>query len=344
MTKIAVLSNSMSAGGAERVANLLVKNLVEKGLDLSLIVVNDSLNDVIDINSPIFSLNRKTKTNLIRNIQTVSNFRKALKSIKPDILIANCEYPELLSCVSKRGIRIIVVEHTTSPWTFLPKLGWLIRAILKLRSVEWVSVAPNIRIWPFNQIPEHIPNYFFTVGTNILVSQQTRIQRLVFIGRLTREKNPEFFIRVCKESGLPGLVVGSGPLESQLRNISDELKIELDYAGFTPSPWDHCRDGDILIVPSLWEGDGLVVLEALSLGFPILLADIPDLRRFKLPNLNYFSMAHSDPKNCSNLADQISKQINNYQSLIPSSEYRNSILNERETESITRKWLQLLLN
>lgn len=343
MTKVAILSNSMSAGGAERVANLLVKNLVEKGLDVSLIVVNDSLNDVIDIESPVYSLNRKPKTNIFRNLQTVSNFRKALKSIKPDILIVNCEYPELLSCFIKRGIRTIVVEHTTSPWTFLPKLGWLIRAILKLRSAEWVSVAPNIRIWPFNQIPEHIPNYFFTASKNGLVSQQTTIQRLVFIGRLTREKNPEFFIRVCKESGLPGLVVGSGALESQLKNLSDELKIDLEFTGFIPGPWDLCRDGDVLIVPSMWEGDGLVVLEALSLGFPILLADIPDLRRFKLPNLNYFSMAYSDPINCTNLADQISKQIINYQSLIPNSEYRNTILNEREPESITRKWLHLLL-
>jgi glycosyltransferase involved in cell wall biosynthesis len=344
MTRIAVLSNSMSAGGAERVANLLVKNLVEKGLEVSLVAVNDSPIDLIDINSRVYSLHRNPKAHVIRNFQIISNFRKSLKTIKPDILIVNCEYPELLSCFANRNIRTIVVEHTTSPWRFLPKFGWLIRAILKLKSVEWVSVAPDITIWPFNQIPKYIPNYFFTSSKNILVSQQTKIRRLVFIGRLTPEKNPEFFLKVCKESSLPGLVIGSGALEAQLKKLSDRLKINVEYTGFTPTPWDFCRDGDVLIVPSKWEGDGLVVLEALSLGFPILLADIPDLRRFKLPNLNFFSMAHSDPENCTDLADRLTKQLNSYQNLIPNLEYRNMVLKERESESITRKWLHLLLN
>jgi glycosyltransferase involved in cell wall biosynthesis len=344
MTRIAILSNSLSAGGAERVANLLSKNLVEKGLDVSLVAVNDSPIDVIDIDCQVYSLHRKPKANVFRNFQTISSFRKYLKSIRPDVLIVNCEFPELLSCFTNRKLRIIVVEHTTSPWRFLPKLGFVVRTILKLKSVEWVSVAPDIRIWPFNQIPKHIPNYFFTSSKNILVSQQTKIRRLVFIGRLTPEKNPEFFLKVCKESSLPGLVVGSGALEPQLKKLSDRLKITVDYTGFTPTPWDFCRDGDLLIVPSKWEGDGLVVLEALSLGFPILLADIQDLRRFKLPNLNYFSMAHSDPENCTELADRLTKQLNSYQNLIPNLEYRNLVLKQRESESITRKWLHLLLN
>jgi glycosyltransferase involved in cell wall biosynthesis len=43
-----------------------------------------------------------------------------------------------------------------------------------------------------------------------------------------------------------------------------------------------------VVVPSEYEGDGMVVAEAILRGYPVLLADNPDLRRFALPELNYF--------------------------------------------------------
>ena len=43
----------------------------------------------------------------------------------------------------------------------------------------------------------------------------------------------------------------------------------------------------MLIVPSAWEGDGLVVIEAIQREIPILISDISDFRRFHLPNKNY---------------------------------------------------------
>ena len=47
------------------------------------------------------------------------------------------------------------------------------------------------------------------------------------------------------------------------------------------------KAGDLLVVPSKFEGDGLVVLEGMQRRVPMLLADIEAFRRFKLENQFY---------------------------------------------------------
>jgi glycosyltransferase involved in cell wall biosynthesis len=342
MPKIAVISNSLSAGGAERVANLLVKNLAEQGQDVILITVNKSIPDVFPLGCKVFSLERKSKANVFINLRTVWNFRKVLKNVRPDVLIVNCEFPELLSCFAQKRIRIIAVEHTTTPWTFSPILGWFTRLILKLRSSEWVSVAPNILIWPFNQSSKFVPNYYFITNQVRKSFSNYQIKRLVFIGRLTLEKNPHFFLDVCKESGVSGYVIGAGLLDKELKKKSKELNLDVEFAGYLSDPWEKCRQGDVIIVPSMWEGDGLVVVEALLLGFPILLADIPDLRRFCLPDTNYFSMQHSSKENYQGLSKQIQKRLGDFRLLIPQEMFKDRILQDRDPELITKKWLDLI--
>jgi glycosyltransferase involved in cell wall biosynthesis len=169
-----------------------------------------------------------------------------------------------------------------------------------------------------------------------------QIRRLVFIGRLEPEKSPEFFLKLCKASDISGLVMGTGSLEQELRILCQELKIEVEFLGFVEYPWGKCLEGDLVIVPSKWEGDGLVIVEALHLGLPILLADIPDLRRFGLPDQNYFPMKNSIQENHSQLVWQIEALGTDLLSLVPDEECRNRVLAERNPELITKKWIDLL--
>jgi glycosyltransferase involved in cell wall biosynthesis len=57
------------------------------------------------------------------------------------------------------------------------------------------------------------------------------------------------------------------------------------------NPWEEIHLNEIIVLTSRFEGDGLVLLEAISRNLPVLVRDIPDLRRFGLPEVNYYQSA-----------------------------------------------------
>lgn len=107
------------------------------------------------------------------------------------------------------------------------------------------------------------------------------VLRLIAVGRLVKLKNHMMLVEAAIQSenaGFEVLIVGEGPLKSQLRDriislrlknvtlISEVSKVEL-YELIAGS---HC-----LVHPSMSEGMPNVVMEALALGRPCLVSDIP---------------------------------------------------------------------
>ena len=96
------------------------------------------------------------------------------------------------------------------------------------------------------------------------------------------------FLDICRETKIPGVIFGDGPLRSEIEDRVKTESLDVDLRGFATYPWAEVSDKDLVIVTSKNEGDGLVVAEAVMLGIPILLLDTADLRRHKLPSDNYF--------------------------------------------------------
>jgi glycosyltransferase involved in cell wall biosynthesis len=99
--------------------------------------------------------------------------------------------------------------------------------------------------------------------------------RLLFVGRLSTEKNLEFALNALSCSNLHYrlIIAGTGPLETELRNLYESD--DVCFLGET-SPDDLAilySSNDILILPSVSEPWGLVVNEALSYGMPALVSD-----------------------------------------------------------------------
>ena len=64
--------------------------------------------------------------------------------------------------------------------------------------------------------------------------------------------------------------------------------MNIQLLGNVDNPWLKVNSQDLLIVSSDYEGDGLVVVEGLAHGIPMILIDNSDLRKFGLPNSNHF--------------------------------------------------------
>jgi glycosyltransferase involved in cell wall biosynthesis len=95
--------------------------------------------------------------------------------------------------------------------------------------------------------------------------------RLLFVGRLTRQKGVDRLIRAMV--GLESVsleIVGEGEEEVALRTLARELGVPVTFSGWVPDVAHRYADAHLLVLPSRWEGFGLVAVEAMAAGRPVL--------------------------------------------------------------------------
>lgn len=101
--------------------------------------------------------------------------------------------------------------------------------------------------------------------------------RAMFIGRISEEKGVRILTREWQKVGAPLDVYGDGPLLEDLRKSSPA---GIRFHGFVgrDRALEAMRGAAFLVVPSIWyEAFPLVVLEAFSLGVPVLASNVGSL-------------------------------------------------------------------
>lgn len=101
------------------------------------------------------------------------------------------------------------------------------------------------------------------------------------IGRFANQKNQIFLISVFfelakLEPNSKLLLVGDGELKTEIISKVNELKIseKVIFVGQTTTPYHYYQAMDIFCFPSLYEGLGIVAIEAQARGIPVLASDI----------------------------------------------------------------------
>ncbi len=103
---------------------------------------------------------------------------------------------------------------------------------------------------------------------------------LVFVGRVAFEKNIEFLLRVTQElqrtthPQVALIIAGEGPAKNRLRRLGRSLGLEthlrfVDYLARGADLSSCYQAGDVFVFASRTETQGLVLLEAMSLGVPV---------------------------------------------------------------------------
>lgn len=107
----------------------------------------------------------------------------------------------------------------------------------------------------------------------------------VSIGRLSPEKNPrrllEAFAQVVAQAENVHLyIVGDGVLRNEVIHLIEAhgLSSKVSMLGHLPNPMPLLKRADALVLSSDHEGQPMVLLEALTLGLPIVATDIPGSR------------------------------------------------------------------
>jgi glycosyltransferase involved in cell wall biosynthesis len=335
--KIVIVSNSLSSGGAERSMNTLANELVLNDYDVTQIVLNNSTQDTVENLASIIEIKREWKAGISSTVYRFLKFNFFLLQSKPKILILNCELAELYGAFSLYSGKILAVEHTNKPWNGRQKVGFLVRWILRARKVSWVKVSSFLQIWPYKNFPA-------TTIENPVIPLKRRdsrenkqIDNLVYVGRFSPQKGTEFLPFIAKSTNKKLVLYGDGEsLDAVLKECRSNF-VDVESHGFVRGPWESIPTNSLLLIPSSWEGDGLVVVEAVLGNLPFLLSDIPEFRRFGFPDKNY----------CTTIDDFIDS-ISDYETALQDLEVTDEVATDleisRNPNYISKKWIEFLKN
>lgn len=102
---------------------------------------------------------------------------------------------------------------------------------------------------------------------------------VLFVGRLAEKKGVPYLIQAMQQVNALLMIVGSGPLEEECRSLVSQLHLEHKIHFLGPKPHTQLRSiyasADVFVAPSITtksgdvEGFGLVILEAMASGLPV---------------------------------------------------------------------------
>ena len=107
---------------------------------------------------------------------------------------------------------------------------------------------------------------------------------VLFVGRLHYQKGIDRLIRIVEfareryRDAMRFIIVGSGPLHSDLKRIAALSNVTLNASAERDAVAELMSRAHVLIVPSRWETFGVVAAEALATGTPILATDAGAMR------------------------------------------------------------------
>ncbi len=124
---------------------------------------------------------------------------------------------------------------------------------------------------------------------------------VVWIGRFEPQKNVrrslEVLALLMSRTDASAIVAGRGSMIDEARAFARDAGLDgrMRVSDFIPDPWSAMRLGDVFLSLSRFEGMPNTVMEAASLGQPIVLSDIPTHREVLAENEAWFVDA-DDPE------------------------------------------------
>lgn len=221
------------------------------------------------------------------------------KRLHIDITISNLWGADLISILSGGADRKLALCHTNvvgNPSNRLMiRLRPLVAAVYRrFDRVVAVSETLSHELRALYRLPtgriRHIDNF---VDKPNAVSRwpSDGVQRFIWCGRFSHEKNVQGLLHAwarfaAGRQGLQLVLLGDGPQRIALETLasalglktshsSEDQTVPLVFAGKVSDPASFMLGSRALLLSSHAEGLPMVVLEALSLGLPVLAADCP---------------------------------------------------------------------
>lgn len=215
---------------------------------------------------------------------SIKEIKRAVKEYKPDIIHAHDYKASVLAAYS--GFKGKIISHLHNNTLFAKK--WNFKTISYAISIPRFQKIVGVSESVFNEaIFQNQMKNKFTILYNFVdaeevinKSNQYNWQKpydLFFFGRLTEQKDPITFINIVNQlkqqnPKISAVMIGDGELRKTCEKYIRELQLidTIDMLGFVENPFPIIKNSAIQIMPSKYEGFGLVAIESMILNKPVL--------------------------------------------------------------------------
>lgn len=286
-----------AVAGAETHLLMLLPALAARGIDVRLIVLEDPGHTVDGFCDALSSRGiavermrapRRVDPRLARDLT------RRVRALAPDVLHTHLVHADLygLLVAWRPGIAAISSRHDNNPFRRRPVVRWLNRqAVRRADRVIAISRAvaefvvtvegadpSRVAVVPYGLDPQDVaaPPGSDLAGRRAVIG---------FVGRLEEQKGVDVLLdavaRLRSRHAPARLrIVGDGSLRRRLEDRAARLGLgaAVEFAGWIPNAAATMAHCDVVAVPSRWEGFGLVALEAMAAGKPVVASGVDGLR------------------------------------------------------------------
>jgi glycosyltransferase involved in cell wall biosynthesis len=288
--KIIQLIPALGLGGAERVVVDLCKNLDKEKFAVKVACLKspgESAGDLIAAGIPVELVGGHGWPIALSFFKLI----KFLKKEKPDIVHTHLFGADFYGRLAARlaGVKIIVsTEHNLNfAEGFLKKIA---KSLSGRLADEVVAVSQAVKQYLIKK--EGMPEKKISVIYNGVAEKKfsypgrdyaaTGVLTIGSVGRLVRQKGFDFLIKAL--SRVPGdwqcLIAGGGRERKKLAELIKLLSLEnkVKLIGWEKNTPEFLKKLDIFVLPSRWEGLGIVILEAGASGLPVIASRVDGIK------------------------------------------------------------------
>jgi len=375
--KILYVLNSSKFGGMEVHVLDLVKGMVKKGHEVFVWCPQGDMSDLYQKNGAVVSNEFISKD---FDFKYIAKLKKYVEDNNIDIVHAHELKAVVNSLLACRNTKVkAVVTHTHTPiseWQINSIKKFLnvklySYVVNKLSSAEIalteskkkVKIKEGINEKILEVIPNGIDTSTFNIPSLHRFEFEKEIKRrhgipedaFVFgnLGRITQEKGHEVLVRAFSEflnsqlfrkEKMYLLIVGGGALEDKIKNLVKEL--ELDKNVVITGRFDdedkikYFSTFDVFVFPTLAEGFGIVLIEAMSMGLPVICSNLEVLKEVGEDYVKFFNVGDYEDLS-DKMVDEYNKTGSENKNLVEGA--REFVENNYSLESFVDKYDYLYL-
>lgn len=285
----------LGLGGTEKQLLLALKYLVGDKLAFHVISFNESpfgdlKDDLIKLNVELYNIPQDIDTIYKRIIFLY----KILKKISPEIIHSWTIHDNIYAALIGRILNVKLTMGSIrgslegTGFSKLPK-------IFKWSSLHLVDIiTTNTKSLRHEIINNSVPRKRIRLIRNGIETKKINQHKILStsepiictIGNLRMNKNHECFIHIIHKiraeiPNVRGWIIGQ-PVndepfhEHHLKKVIKKLKIEdsIELLGYHPQPQEMLEKASVFILPSMSEGSPNVILEAMSVGVPVVASNV----------------------------------------------------------------------